>query len=245
MCGLSYFVPAEPLQLISCFNVSTPGRRQSKMLLTMDERGSKIDRNSVFDCHLSPVGRQMAIKNSVSNNLLSAFVGSINIFHCRLPGVVSLANCYHFHCLTLCKGHLQFFNFLHAGYYLITNKWASTWENLSSGFAINKGADQRCQCLYYLLILRGLRSTKAQIRAVSAFSYSLGFAINKGADQGCQRLCLFFRVCDQQRRSSALSAPLIFVYWIVSYLNLLQAKFQFSSKPLQLRQVWGNACIYE
>ena len=23
--------------------------------------GSKIDRNSVFDCHLSPVGRQMAI----------------------------------------------------------------------------------------------------------------------------------------------------------------------------------------
>ena len=32
------------------------------MLSTMDERGSKIDRNSVFDCHLSPVWRQMAIK---------------------------------------------------------------------------------------------------------------------------------------------------------------------------------------
>ena len=28
-----------------------------KMLLTIDERGSKTDRNSVFDCHLSPVGR--------------------------------------------------------------------------------------------------------------------------------------------------------------------------------------------
>ena len=25
------------------------------MLLTIDGRGSKIDRNSVFDCHLSPV----------------------------------------------------------------------------------------------------------------------------------------------------------------------------------------------
>ena len=156
MSGLSYFVPAEPLQLISCFNVSTPGRRQSKMLLTMDEHVSKIDRNSVFDCHLSPFGRQMAIKNSVFNNLLSAFVGSINVFDCRLPGVVSLANCYHFHCLTLCKGHFHFFNSLHAGYYLITNKWALTCENLSSGFAINKGAYQRCQRLCYLFILQGL-----------------------------------------------------------------------------------------
>ena len=46
----------------------TPGRRQSKMLSTIYERGSKIDRNRVFDCHLSPVWRQMAIKNSVSNH---------------------------------------------------------------------------------------------------------------------------------------------------------------------------------
>ena len=45
----------------------TPGRRQSKMLLANGESESKIARNSVFDCHLSPVGRQMAIKNSVSN----------------------------------------------------------------------------------------------------------------------------------------------------------------------------------
>ena len=28
---------------------TTPGRRQSKTLLTIDERGSKIARNSVFD----------------------------------------------------------------------------------------------------------------------------------------------------------------------------------------------------
>ena len=33
----------------------TPGRRQSRMLLTINERGSKMALNSVFDCHLSPV----------------------------------------------------------------------------------------------------------------------------------------------------------------------------------------------
>ena len=38
------------------------------MLLTIDRRGSKIARNSVFDCHLSPIWRQMAIKNYVSND---------------------------------------------------------------------------------------------------------------------------------------------------------------------------------
>ena len=46
----------------------TPGRRQSKTLFTIDKPGSKIDRNSVFDCHLSPVRRQMTIENSVSND---------------------------------------------------------------------------------------------------------------------------------------------------------------------------------
>ena len=35
------------------FNI-TPDRRQSKTLLTIVERGSKIARNSLFDCHLSP-----------------------------------------------------------------------------------------------------------------------------------------------------------------------------------------------
>ena len=48
--------------------MTTPDRRQSKTLSTIYKRGSKIDRNSVFDCqcHLSPVGRQMAIENTVS-----------------------------------------------------------------------------------------------------------------------------------------------------------------------------------
>ena len=35
------------------------GNGFSKTLLTIDKRGSKIARNSVFDCHLSPVGRKI------------------------------------------------------------------------------------------------------------------------------------------------------------------------------------------
>ena len=34
-----------------CFNI--PDRRQEQMLLTIDKRGSKFARNSIFDCHLS------------------------------------------------------------------------------------------------------------------------------------------------------------------------------------------------
>ena len=50
----------------------TPGRRQSKTLLIIDERA----RNSVFDCYLSPNWRQMAIDDSVSNDfdLRSSFI---------------------------------------------------------------------------------------------------------------------------------------------------------------------------
>ena len=70
----------------SCLSL-TPGRRQSKTLLIIGERGSKLVRNSVFDCHLSPVGRQMAIENSVLNEFLSTFVDCIDVFDCHLPGV--------------------------------------------------------------------------------------------------------------------------------------------------------------
>ena len=69
-------------------NIITSDRRQSKTLLTINERESKIDRNSVFDCHLSPVGRQMAIKNFASTFFWSTFVNSINIFICHLSGVI-------------------------------------------------------------------------------------------------------------------------------------------------------------
>ena len=44
-----------------------PDNRQWKTVLSIDDRGSKITRNSVFHCHLSPVGRLMVIKNSVSD----------------------------------------------------------------------------------------------------------------------------------------------------------------------------------
>ena len=69
-------------------SIDTPGRRQSKTLSTIDERGSKIDRNSVFDCHLSPVWRQKANENSVSIDVWSTFLDSIDVFDCRLPGVI-------------------------------------------------------------------------------------------------------------------------------------------------------------
>ena len=71
------------LFFVRLFNLSfilTPDRQQSKTLLTIYKCGSKIARNSVFDCHLSPVGRQMAIKISVSNYFWSTFVDSINVF---------------------------------------------------------------------------------------------------------------------------------------------------------------------
>ena len=73
-------------------NIDTGDRWQSKTLLTINEHGSKITRNSVFDCHLWPVGEQMGIKNSVSNNFWSLFVNSTNVFYCRLSGVIDLSN---------------------------------------------------------------------------------------------------------------------------------------------------------
>ena len=55
----------------------------------------EIARNSVFVCHVSPVGRQMAIElgrqmaieNLASNGFWSTFVDSINVFDFRLSGV--------------------------------------------------------------------------------------------------------------------------------------------------------------
>ena len=62
------------------------------MLLTIDERGSNITRNSVFDCHLSTVGRQMAIKHYVSNFFLFNSVDSIHVSDCRLSGKSKLSH---------------------------------------------------------------------------------------------------------------------------------------------------------
>ena len=61
--------------------------RQSKTILTIDERGSKIDTTRVFDCQLSPVGRLMAIENSVPDYFWYTFVDNIDVFECRLSDV--------------------------------------------------------------------------------------------------------------------------------------------------------------
>ena len=71
--------------------------RQSKTLLTIDERGSKVATTSVFDCQWSPVGRLMAIENYVSNYFWSTFVDDIDVFDYRQSGVNSL-------CASLCYG---------------------------------------------------------------------------------------------------------------------------------------------
>ena len=48
-------------------DIFTPDRRQSRTLLTIDERGSKISRNSIFQ---------------------SMLVDTINVFNCRLSSVI-------------------------------------------------------------------------------------------------------------------------------------------------------------
>ena len=68
-----------------------PGRRQSITLLTIDERGSKIARNSVFDCHLSPVNRATnGNRKPCFLRFLYSFVDSIDVFDCRLPYVLTV-----------------------------------------------------------------------------------------------------------------------------------------------------------
>ena len=54
---------------------------------TIDERRSKINRNRVFDWHLSPVGRQMAIENPVSSDFYPRSSIVKSVFDCRLSGV--------------------------------------------------------------------------------------------------------------------------------------------------------------
>ena len=41
---------------------------------------------------IGPVGRQMAIENYISNDFLSTFFDSINVFNRRLPGVLTVSN---------------------------------------------------------------------------------------------------------------------------------------------------------
>ena len=61
------------LLVLKMLFINIPARKQSKTLLTIDEQGSKITRNSVL----------------VSGNFVSTFVDSINIFDCRLYSVIN------------------------------------------------------------------------------------------------------------------------------------------------------------
>ena len=66
-----------------------------KRSLQSENVDQKISRNSVFNCHLSPFRRQIAIESHVSNDFLSTFVDCINIFDCCLPGVLYLITCHY------------------------------------------------------------------------------------------------------------------------------------------------------
>ena len=53
--------------LTDFYSINTPGRRQSKTFLTINERGSKMARNSVFDCHLKFLFQQVPGCNGIAN----------------------------------------------------------------------------------------------------------------------------------------------------------------------------------
>ena len=82
-----YFVGFEKLSLTLAIH-RIGGNQNSKTLLTIYELGSKITRNSVFHCNLSPTGDIMAIENSVYDDFLSTSVDSIYTFDCRLYSVL-------------------------------------------------------------------------------------------------------------------------------------------------------------
>ena len=72
----------------------TPGRH-TRTFLTNDEHRSKIDRNSIFDCHLSPVWRQMQSKTLFVITLRCyIFILHINVkmptFMCRINFILRL-----------------------------------------------------------------------------------------------------------------------------------------------------------
>ena len=64
-------------------------------------------RNEVFDCHVSPERRHMAIKNTVSSYFDPRSSIVKGVFDCRLSGVVSTLQ-------SLLKNHGLSFKFLHA-----------------------------------------------------------------------------------------------------------------------------------
>ena len=107
----------------------TLDRRQSKTLLTTDESRSKIARNSVFYCHLSPIWRQMAIENSVSKDFLSTFMDSINVL--TFPTIATYLECSWVHQIL---------------------KEYRTYFHINIPFFINENCDDLILSIYMLLL---------------------------------------------------------------------------------------------
>ena len=71
--------------------VSHTGSEAIENFNIIGERRSKIVRNRVFDCYLSPDWRQMAIKNTVSSDFWSGSSIVKSFFDCRLQDVYLLS----------------------------------------------------------------------------------------------------------------------------------------------------------
>ena len=135
------------------FRVFTPGRRQSKTPILSRNLNrliqcfrlpfvAKIVRNRVFDCHLSPHWRQMAIENTISIDFdpRSSIIDSV--FDCRLSGVAfatkrdgsSAATSFDVNLLLFIYNvsATRFLCLARVGMLCDTN-WDSSRENLSSG----------------------------------------------------------------------------------------------------------------
>ena len=78
-------------------NIFTSDRRQSKTLILSTNVDKKV-RNRVFDCHLSPDWRQMAIENAVLANFDPSSSIVMSVFDCRLSDVILSI---HIRCLSL------------------------------------------------------------------------------------------------------------------------------------------------
>ena len=80
-------------------------RKRSKQSTNADQRSIETVFSIAF-CRqsgdiLSPVGRQNGNQNSVSNDFLSTFVDNINVFDCRLSGVIAFFFNNHCNCTTM------------------------------------------------------------------------------------------------------------------------------------------------
>ena len=61
-------------------------RMRSQQSTDSDQKSLETE----FSIAICPVGRQMTIESSISNNCWSTFIDSINVFDCRLSGVFDL-----------------------------------------------------------------------------------------------------------------------------------------------------------